>query len=320
MTRRRLFLAGLGASMVAPGAALAWPDRPLRIIVGFQAGGGSDVIARLASERLRAPLGGATIVVENKPGAAGSLAADMVLGAHDGHTLLVLSDSLLTASLTNRRVHFQPLRDFKPVSLLAEGTIVVVANEHAPFRDFASFVAYVRANPGKLNYVTAGLGGQQHLTAECIAATLKLDMIHVPMRGGSQATQDLLGGQVDAGVLGIGPTLPHIRAGRLVPLAVSVAARLPQLPEVPTLGEVGLPGFAVGQWFGLAVPADAPDEVVTRLANAVGQALDDDTMRRRYDDVGFTAHPSSPAEFVDKIRTEETRWRKLIAERGLKLD
>jgi tripartite-type tricarboxylate transporter receptor subunit TctC len=319
ITRRRLGLSGGAALAGWPASTFAWPDRPVRILVGFQPGGGSDAVARLAAERLRAPLG-TTLVVENKPGAAGALAADAAINAHDGHTLLVLSDSLITSSLTNRRVRYRPLRDFKPVSLLCEGTIVVLANEHAPFRDFPSFVAHVRANPGKVNYVTAGLGGQQHLTAEYMAASLKLDMTHVPMRGGSQATQDLVSGQVEAGVLGIGPTLPHIRSGKLVPLAVTVASRAPQLPEVPALAELGLPGFAVGQWFGLAAPANMPDAIVAQLAGAVAKALDDEPTRRRYDEIGYPAHTSSPAEFVDKIRREEARWSKLIVERGLKVD
>jgi tripartite-type tricarboxylate transporter receptor subunit TctC len=263
-TRRRIVLSA-AAFAGWPAAGFGWPERPLKIVVGFQAGGGSDVIARLLAERLRPQLGGATVIVENKPGAAGMLAAEAVLGAHDGHSLLMLSDSLLTSSLTNRRVRYQPLRDFKPVGLACEGPLVVLAAERAPFRDFASFVAYAQANPGKVNYVTAGLGGQQHLTAEYISAALKLQMTHVPMRGGSQATQDLLGGQVEAAVLGIGPTLPHIRSGKLVALAVTAPARAAALPDVPTLLEFGLEGFAVMQWFGLAAPTDATPQVVDQL-------------------------------------------------------
>jgi tripartite-type tricarboxylate transporter receptor subunit TctC len=312
----------VGATAFAgwPAMALAWPDRTLRIVVGFQAGGGSDVVARLLAERLRPELGGATVIVENKPGAAGALAAEAVLTAHDGHSLLMLGDSLLTSSLTNKRIRYQPLRDFKPISLACEGPLVVLAAERAPFRDFASFVAYVRANPGKVNYVTAGLGGQQHLTAEYMAAALKLEMTHVPMRGGSQATQDLLGGQVEAAVLGVGPTLPHIRSGKMVALAVTSPTRYSALPDVPTLAELGVAGFSVMQWFGIAAPGDAPQPMIEQLARAMAKALDDDGARRRLDEIGYTAHWLGPAEFTDKVRTEEARWRKLIDERGLKIE
>ena len=317
---RRHVVIGAAALAGWPAIGLAWPDRTLRIVVGFQAGGGTDIIARLLAERLRPELGGATVIVENKPGAAGALAAEAVLAAHDGHSLLMLGDSLLTSSLTNKRVRYQPLRDFKPISLACEGPLVVLASERAPFRDFASFAAYVKANPGKVNYVTAGLGGQQHLTAEYLCAALKLEMTHVPMRGGSQATQDLLAGQVEAAILGMGPTLPHIRSGKMVALAVTAPVRYPALPDVPTLIELGVEDFTVMQWFGVAAPGDAPQPVVDQLARAMAKALDDAAARRRIDEIGYTTRWLGPAEFADKIRSEETRWRKLIEERGLKID
>jgi tripartite-type tricarboxylate transporter receptor subunit TctC len=299
---------------------LAWPDRPVRIVVGFQAGGSSDVVTRIAAERLRSQLGGATIIVDNKPGAAGAIAADAVLGARDGHTLLTFSDSLLTTALINKSVRYQPLRDFRMISLLCEGTLVLLAAPNAPFRDFAEFVAYARANPGKITYASAGIGGHQHLTGEYISAALKIELTHVPTRGGAQATTDLVGGQVDAAILGLGPTLPHIRAGKARALAVTQAARVPQLPDVPTLIELGLAGFTADQWFGLAGPADMPPAVIDQLARAIAAALDDDAVRRRYDEVGFVTKPSTPAEFSEKVRSQEALWRKLIAERNLKIE
>jgi tripartite-type tricarboxylate transporter receptor subunit TctC len=317
IARRRVVLGGALAAW--PGVALAWPDRPLRLVVGFQAGGSSDVVARLLAERLRLPLG-QPMVVENKPGASGTVAADAVMGARDGHTVLMLSDSFVTSPLTNKSVRFQLLRDFKPVSLICEGTVVMLASPGAPFHDFGSLVAYVRTNPGKVNYVSPGLGSHQHLTAEYISASLKLDMTHIPMRGAAQALQDLLAGQVELAVLGLGPTLVHIRSGRLIALAVGSPNRSPYLPDVPTFGELGMPGFTVSEWFGLAAPLDTPPSIVDQLAKATAVALEDEATRRRLDEAGFTAHPSSPAEFVDLIRTEDTRWRTLIAERGLKLD
>ena len=163
---KRVVAASLIAAAACPALAfpaLGWPDRPVRLVVGFQAGGGADSIGRLLGERLRPQLRGTAIIVENKPGAAGSIAADAVLGAHDGHTLLVFGDSFLTASLVNKSVRFRPLRDFKMVSLVCEGPLVLLAGPTAPFRDFKEFVSYAKAHPGKVNYGSAGIGGQQHL-------------------------------------------------------------------------------------------------------------------------------------------------------------
>jgi tripartite-type tricarboxylate transporter receptor subunit TctC len=300
--------------------AVAWPDRPVRIVVGFQAGGSSDVVARLLAERLRLQFEGANFIVDNKPGASGAIAAEAVLNSHDAHTFLVFSDSYVTASLTNKAVRFRPQRDFRMISAMCEGPLVVLGTPGSPFRTFGEWVDYARANPGKLNYATAGVGGQQHLTAEYIAATLKLDMVHIPLRGGGPAVNDLLSGQVESGVLGLGPTLPHLRSGRLRALAVSTASRVPQLPDVPTLIEAGLPGFSTAQWFGLAAPHDTPDAVVDGLAQAMARALDDEAIRRRFDEIGFAVQTSTPAALTAKVSTEEARWKELIEERGLRFD
>lgn len=316
---RRLLAAALIA-IAAASPAFAWPDRPVRVVVGFQAGGSADTVARLLAERLRSEIGGVAILIDNKPGAAGSIAADAVLGGRDGHTLLVFGDSFLTASLVNRSVRFRPLRDFKMVSLIAGGPLVLLAGPSAPFRDFGEFVRYAKAHPGKVNYGSAGIGGQQHLTGEYIAAALKLELTHVPTRGGNQATTDLVGGQIETAVLGLGPTLPHIRSGKLTALAVSTAKRVPQLPDTPTLGEMGVPDFAVDQWFGIVAPADMPDARVVQLSQAIGKALADEALRRRYEEVGFAAHPSTPEAFTEKVRGDEGRWKRLIEERQLKID
>jgi tripartite-type tricarboxylate transporter receptor subunit TctC len=308
----------LAAAAVFP--ALAWPDRPVRLVVGFQAGGSSDTIARLVGERLRSELGGATIIIENKPGAAGSVAADAVLSARDAHSLLMFGDTFVTSSLVNKSVRFRPLRDFKMVSMVCEGPLVLLAGPTAPFRDFKEFVSYAKANPNKVNYGSAGIGGQQHLTGEYLSAALKLEMTHVPTRGGGQATNDLVGGQIETAILGLGPTLAHIRAGKLKALAVSTESRVPQLPDVPTLTELGVPDFAVTQWFGLVAPSDMPDAVVNQLSQAIRAALAGDAIRRRFEEIGFAAQASTPDEFTAKVRADEARWKRLIDERGLKVE
>jgi tripartite-type tricarboxylate transporter receptor subunit TctC len=319
-TITRIAVVVLLLSLTSIFPAAAWPDRPVRLLVGFQAGGGQDVIARILAERLRLQFEGASFVVENKPGASGMVAAGIVQNARDGHTLLVFGDSYVITPLVNSSVRVRLSRDFKMVSTLSEGPIVVLAAPKAPFRDFAEMVSYVRANPGKVSYASSGIAGPQHLTGEYLSSELKLEMVHVPSRGGSQAVTDLLGSQLELAILGLGPTLPHIRSGALKALAVTTEKRIAQLPDTPTLSELGVKGFAVTQWFGLAAASDTPDAVVERLAKAVAVALDDAAVRQRYEEVGYAVATSSPAALTDRVRGEELRWKKLIDDRGLKVE
>jgi tripartite-type tricarboxylate transporter receptor subunit TctC len=206
------------------------------------------------------------------------------------------------------------------VSVVCEGPLVLLAGPTAPFRDFKEFVSYAKANPGKVNYGSAGIGGQQHLTGEYLSAALKLEMTHVPTRGGGQATNDLVGGQIETAILSLGSTLAHIRAAKLKALAVSTESRVPQLPDVPTLMELGVPDFAVTQWFGLVAPSDMPDTVVNQLSQAIRAALAGEAIRRRFEEIGFAAQASTPDEFTEKVRADEARWRRLIDKRGLKVE
>lgn len=299
--------------------AFAWPDRPVRLVVGFQAGGSTDVIARLLAERLRDQFKGASFVVENRPGANGAIAANVVANAHDNHTLFVMGDGSVIMPLLSRNAR-DTIEDFKPISTLCEGTIVVLAPPSSPFATFPEFVAYAHANPGKISYVSSGIGNTQHLVGEYLAAALDIDMVHVPSRGGGQAVSELVGGQMQLGILGLGPTLPHIQSGSLRALAVTMGQRMPQLPDVPTLQELGVKDFSVSQAFSLVAPKDMPDDIVARLSTAVATALDDPQIRQRYSEVGFVAKASTPAELTEKLTVDRARWKKLIEARGLKID
>jgi tripartite-type tricarboxylate transporter receptor subunit TctC len=306
-------------TVVVATPAFAWPDRPVRIIVGFQAGGSTDVVARIIAEKLRTQFNGSSFLVENKPGANGQIAAGVVLNARDNHTLLMMGDGSVISPLISS-TQKSTLPDLKLISTLCEGTVVVLAPPSSPFKTFSEFVAYARANPNKVSYVSSGVGNPQHLVGEYLAAELKLDIVHVPSRGGGQAVTELVGGQMQLGILGLGPTLPHVKSGNLRALAVTVDKRMPQLPDTPTLGELGIKDFTVSQWFGLAAPKDMPDAVVTQISTAVAAALEDPAVRQRYDEVGFVAHASTPAEFNEKVRVEGIKWKKLIDARGLKID
>lgn len=305
-------------SSVLPAAA--WPDRPVRLIVGFQAGGSTDVVARLIADRLRAQFQGASFIVENRPGANGMIAANVMMSAHDGHTLLVAGDSYVVAPELSESVKVHPLTDFKMISTLCEGTVILLAPPSAPFKTFAEMVSYARANPGKISYVSSGIGNPQHLVGEYLSSALKIDMVHVPSRGGGQAVNDLVGGQMPLGILGLGPTLSHVKSGGLIPLAVTVGQRVPQLPDVPTLAELGVKDFVVGQWFGLVGPADMPDSVAEQLSKAVAAALEDPAVRKRYEEIGFAAGASTPAELRAKMEHDATMWRKVIRDRNIKID
>jgi tripartite-type tricarboxylate transporter receptor subunit TctC len=318
------WLALVTALVFLLGAALpaaAWPDRPVRILVGFQAGGSTDVVARLLADRLRAEFKGSSFIVENRPGANGMIAANLMMGARDGgHTLLIAGDSYIVAPELSSSVKVHPLTDFKMISTLCEGTVILLAAANAPFKTFPEMVAYARANPGKISYVSSGLGNPQHLTGEYLSGALKIDMVHVPSRGGGQAVNDLVGGQMPLGILGLGPTLGYVKSGGLIPLAVTVGKRLPQLPEVPTLTEFGLDGLVFGQWFGLVGPSDMPDSAAAQLSKAIAAALDDPALRRKLDEIGFVAGASTPDELRAKMVHDAVMWKKVIQDRGIKID
>lgn len=301
--------------------AAAWPDRPVRILVGFQAGGSTDIVARLLADRLRTELKGSSFIVENRPGANGMIAANLMMGAHDGgHTLLIAGDSYIVAPELSSNVRVHPLTDFKMISTLCEGTVILLAASNAPFKTFPEMVAYARANPGKISYVSSGLGNPQHLTGEFLSGALNLDMVHVPSRGGGQAVNDLVGGQMPLGILGLGPTLGYIKSGALIPIAVTVGKRLPQLPDVPTLTELGVNGLVFGQWFSLVGPSDMPDAAASQLSKAVDAALGDPALRQKLDDIGFVAGASTPEQLRTKMEHDAVMWKKVIQDRRIKID
>ena len=248
------------------------------------------------------------------------IAAEVMRNAHDGHTLLISGDSYVLAPLLSASVKVHPLTDFKMISTICEGTVILLAAPNAPFKTFAEMVAYARANPGKISYVSSGIGNPQHLVGEYLAGELKLDMVHVPSRGGGQAVNDLVSGQMPLGILGLGPTLSHVKSGGLTPLAVTVGKRLSQLPNVPTLAELGVKDFVVAQWFGLVGPSDMPDGVAEQLSKAVAGALEDVAVRQRYEEIGFTAEASTPGQLRAKMQHDESMWRKVVRERNIKID
>ena len=316
LTRRSAF----AATACTIAAAMFWTSEaraetklegPLRIVVGFQAGGTGDVMARLVGERLGLQLG-TSIVIENKPGASGVTAANFVRTTDDDHTLLIVSETYVVTPLINRNASFNLVRDFKLIGIVAEGPQVIVAAKDAPFHTFEEFAKFARTSPAGLDYATSGFGHPQHLIGEYLAAKLPAKLVHLPTRGGSAAVNELLAGTLKLAILGLGPTYQLIQDGRLVPLAVSTAERTPALPDVPTLMELGFAGFSAPQWLGFVAPRTLPDDRVKHLSELLAKTLRDPTLRQRLGALGFVPIFLDASAMASRISQEEQRWRSIV--------
>ena len=305
-----------GTMLLTCAEAQPWPQRPLRIVVGFQAGGTGDVVARLVADRL-APLLRASIVIENRPGASGVTAANSVRTSEDDHALLMVSDTYVVTPLINRNAGFEIVRDFKLVGIVAEGPHVVVAAKGAPFKTFEEFARHAQSKGSGIDYATSGFSHPQHLIGEHLAAELPARLVHLPTRGGSAAVNELLAGTLPLAILGLGPTFQLIQDGRLVPLAVSTAQRVPALPDVPTLTELGFGDFRAQQWLGLVASRTLSDERVSLLSKELAKALTDSAMRNKFDALGLTPHFVDASAMGARISEEQTRWRSILAAANL---
>jgi len=318
--RRFLTLAGLAATLTGASRtvhAQAYPTRPLRIVIGYPAGGSTDLIARIMgrwlSERLGQP-----VVIENKPGAATNLATQTVVSAPpDGYTLLfTVASNAINASLY-QSLPFDFQRDIVPVAGLAELPLVLDVNTSVPAKTAAEFIAYVKANPGKVNIASFGTGTIAHLAIELIKVTTGANMVHVPYRGGAPMITDLLAGEVQAAIDALPNSLPHIQRGAVRALALLPATRAPVLPDLPTIGET-LPGFEVSTWSGIGVPRGTPAEIVERLNREINAGLATPETKARFASVGGTPLIFSPAEFGRLIAADIEKWGKVVKTSGIR--
>jgi tripartite-type tricarboxylate transporter receptor subunit TctC len=324
LARRALLAAPALLALPAPAlpalAQPAWPDRPLRLIVPFPAGSTPDIAGRAVAMHLTQELG-QPCVVENKAGAGGNIGTDAVAKATDGHTIGVsINGPLSTAPALFPNLPYDPARDLAPVSLLLRGAQILVINPEVPVQDFAGFVAHAKANPGKLSFGSVGSGSGGHLAMVDIMARAGLDMLHVPYRGFPQAVLDLVAGRIQAMVLISAGILPQVREARVRALAVTAEVRLPQVPDVPTLAEAGLPDAASYAWNGLIAPASMPPERVARLAAEAQRGLAVPQTRTALEAAGFEVVASGPAEFARYIAAETARWGGLIARLGIRAE
>lgn len=315
MRRRPL----LGTLLASP--ALAFPDRPIRLVVAYPPGGGTDLMARAIAQRMGQVLG-QSVVIDNRSGASGTLGAmGVASAAPDGHTLLfVTSSEMSLRPLLDRRLPFDADRDFTPIALLGITPVVLAVNPALPVQSVVELVALAKARPGQLSYASSGIGGLMHLTGELFRARAGIDILHVPYRGAAQAVNDTAGGQVEMVFMGLAPVLPLARGGRLRILAISTPRRFGAIPDVPTLAEAGLPGFDMSNSVGLVAPRGTPAEVIAGLNAAANAAAADDSVRETFLRNGAESVGSTPEGYVAAVRAERERFGAAIRSTGITLE
>jgi tripartite-type tricarboxylate transporter receptor subunit TctC len=321
LPRRRFLRLAAGAAALPAVSGLAnaqsYPTRPVRIVVGFTAGGSTDIGARLIGQWLQERLG-QSFVIENRPGAGTNIATESVVRAPpDGYTLLMIGPSSAVNATLYDKLNFVFLRDIAPVASVIRQPQILLANPSVTAKTVPEFIAYAKANPGKITMASAGVGSAGHLVGEFFKLTTGVDLVHVPYRGAGPALTDLLGGQVSMSFAGIAGSIEYIRTGRLRALAVTTATRSDALPDVPTVGE-SVPGFEAGDWLGVGAPRNTPAEIVNQLNKEITAALADPKIKARFADLGGTPLALTPAEFGKLIADETEKWAKVIRAANIK--
>ena len=318
---RRVSLLSLLSLAIAPTLARAeeWPSKSLTFVVPFPAGGSNDIAARVVGDGVRRRLG-QTVVIDNKPGANGALGVDSVLRApKDSYTFLVASDSVSLLPLF-RTTSWDLTKTFAPVAVLTYQPIVVVTTATSGIRTIKDLQARAREKPNQIGYATSGQGSLQHLVGELFSQQLGIDLLHVPYKGGGQAVNDVIAGQVPVAVLGAAAVLPFIKAGKLVPLAVTTRSRSPMLPDTPTLRESGAGDIDVPQWSALFAVAGTPAAVLARLRQSVDETLAEPTVKERFANAAMDIVATPPDAFLQTMIRDRERWAKLIKDRKISLE
>jgi tripartite-type tricarboxylate transporter receptor subunit TctC len=302
----------------AAGAQAAWPSKPVRLVVGFSAGGPTDVVARAFADHAARALG-QPFVVDNKPGANTILAAEAVASAPaDGHTLLLgATNHTMIPALYSSRVKFDAVQSFAPVCTLAVSPTVLVVGPAMPAKTLGAFVQQVKAEPGQRTYATPGSGSSGHFASAQFTRLTGTSMNHIPYKGAAQAVTDLIGGQVDSSFATLGSVLGQVQAGKLTALAVAAPKRSPLLPQVPTFEEAGVKGYSADAWYGLLAPAGTPPAVAEQLANDAAQMLSQPEVRERLQAQGMSEATMKPAEFAAAMREETAMWARIIKARNI---
>jgi tripartite-type tricarboxylate transporter receptor subunit TctC len=320
LRKAKILLFAVLATVGIGAFAQAFPSGPVRIIVPFQAGGLTDILARTVGQHMAEELGTA-VVVENRPGASGNIGADAVAkSAPDGHTLLMGSIGTNAVNqLLYSKMPYDTMKDFAPVSLVGYGTLMLVVNPAVPAKDLKELLALARAKPGTLSYASGGNGASQHLAGELLKSMANVDILHVPYKGITQGVTDVLAGQVSM-TFDLATVMPHVKSGKLRPIAVANRKRATALPEVPTIAEAGVPGYEASAWYGLFAPAGTPQATLMRLNAAVLKALGRPDVRERLIGLGAEPAGTTPEEFAAFIAAEVDKWGKVVKEAKIRID
>jgi tripartite-type tricarboxylate transporter receptor subunit TctC len=325
MQTKHLVAGLLGALAAAPIAAAQaaqadnYPSRPVRLLVPFVAGAGTDITARTIAAKLTERWG-QQVVADNRPGAAGTIAVDLTAKAvPDGYTICLISASHSVNAATNPKLPYDLTKDLQAISQATSLFYVVYVNPSVPAKSIKELIAHAQANPGKLNFGSSGTGGLQHFSGELLSYMGKIKMVHVPYKGGAAVITDALAGNIQVGFGTFLGLRAHINAGKLRPLAITAAQRSPAAPELPTVAESGIPGYEVDQWYGIITSAKVPRPLVDKLSAAVAEAVKSPETAKRLSAEGSTPVGSTPDAFQAHIRSEVAKWRKLVKEAGLAL-
>ncbi len=318
----RILIAALAAAVMAPCAlAQSYPTKSVKMIVGFPPGGGTDVVARVISQKLTEWYGQG-VVVENRAGATGTIGADVLAKSPaDGYTLMMgHANSHAIAPNLMARLPYDPLKDFAPVSYVGYVPNVLSLHPSVPAKSVKELVALLKAHPGKYTYTSSGNGSSQHLSGEMFKLLTGVNVVHVPYKGSGDAIRDLLGGVVSMNFDTMPPVLPHIKDGKLKGLGISTPRRLAQLPDVPTFAEEGLTGFEILNWYGVMAPAATPRDIVAKLNADINKAMREPDVRTRLEQVGTQLRELSPEEFAAFMRAELAKYGKLVKDANIRLE
>ena len=313
-----LFALALGTGSAC---AQSYPAKPIRMLIGFAPGGSTDIVGRVVGQKLGEILG-TPIVIENRPGAGGTIAMQVgAKAAPDGYTLILghLGTLAVNPAMT-RKLPYDPVRDFAALSLIANVPAMMAVHPALPAKSVKELIALAKARPGQLNYGSSGPGGTPHLAVEYFKMAAGVDIVQVPYKGAGPMTIDLVGGQISMTITGLPPLLPHVKSGRLRALAVTTAKRLPSMPDVPTIAEAAVPGYEMTTWYGLLVPAATPKDIISKLHGAIVQTVKQPEVAERLSGEGADPAFNTPEQFAAYIKSEIVRWGDVIKRAGIKLD
>ncbi len=317
----RLAVAALGfCTMVSIAGAADYPARSIRYIVPQGAGGSSDTLARLVTQKLSESLG-QQVVTDNRPGATGNIGTEIAArAAPDGYTLLQVATSLATNPALSVKMPFDPIRDFAPITLLSQSPNLWIVHPSLPARNMRELVALAKSRPGEINYSSSGTGSSQHLAGELLKSLAHIDIVHIPYKGSPPALIDLLGGRVVLMCSTIAPAMPLVKSGKLRALAVTSLKRSAAAPEIPTVAESGLPGYEATAWQGVLAPAGTPREIILKLNTEIVRIVNSPDVRRQLGEQGYEPAGTSPEQFAEYIKTEITKWTRVIKAAGLRAE